>query len=236
MAQPIFSHDPARALAAYSESGLHIEPAVLEPELCDELIAAANEFPAVKSGDFRTVLQPHRQSKIFLMALCHPRVAGILSQVLGGKISGIQTQFFYGRPGTPGFQPHQDNSYVSAPRGKFASAWVALTDVSKENGGLYIYPGSFREPLLDVEELEAEETKLQDVNALNRRCVIPEKYKPVDLIMRKGSAAFFDGHTIHGSHANLSQGSRYALLMTYIARGVPFVAGRYAQREEVVID
>ena len=29
---------------------------------------------------------------------------------------------------------------------------------------------------------------------------------------------------------------RYALLMTYVRRGAPFVAGRYAQREEVLID
>lgn len=233
---PTFAKDPKRALALYSEAGMHVEPEVLEPELCDELISIANEFPAVKSGDFRTVLQPHRRSETFMKALRHPRITQILGGILGGKISGIQTQFFYGKPGTPGFQPHQDNRFVNAPRGKFASAWIALSDVSKENGGLYIYPGSFREPLLDIEEVDAEETMLQDVNALRLRCLTPDKYKPVDLTMKKGSAAFFDGHTVHGSHPNVSQSHRYALLMTYIARGVEFVAGRYAQREEVFID
>jgi ectoine hydroxylase-related dioxygenase (phytanoyl-CoA dioxygenase family) len=236
MVKCTFIDDPARALAGYAQAGVHLEPQVLEPQLCDELVRVANELPAVKHGDFRTVLQPHRGSKTFEQALRHPRVAAIMSRVLGGSISGIQTQFFYGKPGTPGFQPHQDNRFVNAPRGKFASVWIALTDVSKENGCLYIYPGSFREPLLQVEEVEARETMLQDINALKFRCVVPEKYQPIDLEMKMGSGVFFDGHTVHGSHCNNSQQDRYALLMTYIARGVQFNAGRYANREEVVID
>lgn len=231
-----FARDPALALQAYAEAGVHVEPDTFEPELCDELIAQANEFAEVKRGDFRTVLQPHRQSKTFLSALRHHKVTAIVGSILGGKISGIQTQFFYGVPGTPGFEPHQDNRSVNAPRGQFASAWVALSDVSKENGGLYIYPGSFREPLLEVQELQVQENMFQDLNAMKFRCLVPAKYKAEDLTMKKGSAVFFDGHTVHGSHANRSQRNRYALLMTYIARGAPFVAGRYANREEVLID
>jgi phytanoyl-CoA hydroxylase len=236
MAPPTFAEDPKAALAAYAESGVHVEPRVFEAELCEELISVANEFPAVKRGDFRTALQPHRQSSAFLRALRHSRVTAIVRRLLDGAISGIQTQFFYGKPGTPGFQPHQDNSYVNAPRGKFTSVWVALSDVSRENGCLYAFPGSFREALLGVKEVEAKETMLQDVNALKYRCVVPEKYQSVDLEMKKGSAAFFDGYTVHGSHTNKSQRSRCALLMTYITRGAQFNAGRYAQREEVAID
>ena len=236
MHTPTFATDPQRALQQYAEDGVHIEPDVLSSDLCDRLIAIANEFPAVKQGDYRTALQPHRRSDDFMAALRHPRVTGVLCEILGGKISGIQTQFFYGRPGTPGFQPHQDNRFVNAPRGKFASAWIALTDVTPNNGGLYVYPGTFKEPLLDIEEVEAEETMLQDMNALRLRCKIPDRYRHADVSLKKGSAVFFDGHTVHGSYANKSQGNRYALLMTYVARGVPFVPGRYAQREEVLID
>jgi phytanoyl-CoA hydroxylase len=231
-----FADDAAGALAEYAHAGLHLEPDVFEREFCDELIAIANEFPAVKAGNFRTVLQPHRASTVFMEALTHADVTGIMRQILGGKISGIQTQFFYGKPGTPGFQPHQDSKFVNAPRGKFASVWIALTDVTKENGSLYVYPGSCREPLLDVEEVQAEETPLQDLNALRLRCIVPDQYRPVDVEMRRGSGLFFDGHTVHGSHRNNSERYRYALLMTYIARGTSFFPGRYANREEVYID
>jgi ectoine hydroxylase-related dioxygenase (phytanoyl-CoA dioxygenase family) len=236
MAQHSFENDPQQALAEYAKTGLHLEYDVVDPGLCDRLIEIANEFPAVKQGDYRTVLQPHRHSEIFLEALRHPSLTRIMRLILGDSISGIQTQFFYGKPGTPGFQPHQDNKFVNAPAGKFASAWIALSDVSKENGGLYIYPGTHKEPLLDVEEVEAPQTMLQDANALRLRCIVPARYKPVDLVMPKGSAVFFHGHTVHGSHNNVSNRHRYALLMTYITRGTPYVAGRYAQREEIPID
>ena len=112
---------------------MHLEYYVVAPEFCDKLIKIATEFPAVNQGDYRTVLQPHRHSEAFLEALRHPGVIRIVRLMLGDEISGIQTQFFYGKPGTLGFQPHQDNS--NALSGTFASAWVALTDVSKENGG-----------------------------------------------------------------------------------------------------
>lgn len=231
-----FADAPELALRDYAAAGFHLEPDVVEHGLCDRMIRIANEFPAVKQGDYRTVLQPHRHSEAFLEAMRHPRVVRIVRQMLGDEISGIQTQFFYGKPGTPGFQPHQDNRFVNALPGTFASAWVALSDVSKENGGLYIYPGTHKEPLLDVVEIEAPQTMLQDANALRLHCIVPARYKPVDLVMPKGSAAFFHGHTVHGSHNNVSNRHRYALLMTYLRRGTPFLAGRYAHREEVTID
>lgn len=236
MIQASFARDSQQALAEYAKTGLHLEYDVVAPEFCDRLIETATEFPAVNQGDYRTVLQPHRHSEAFLEALRHPRVIRIVRQMLGDEISGIQTQFFYGKPGTPGFQPHQDNRFVNALPGTFASAWVALTEVSKENGGLYIYPGTHKESLLDVVEIETPQTMLQDANALRLHCIVPARYKPVDLVMPKGSVAFIHGHTVHGSHSNVSNRHRYALLMTYLRRGTPFLAGRYAQREEVPID
>ena len=224
------------ALAAYFDLGLHIETSAFPLDFCDRLISVAKTFPAVLSGDFRTVLQPHTREPIFMEALRHSGVTRVMQKILGGEISGLQSQFFYGKPGTPGFQPHQDNRYVNAPSGAFASAWVALTDVGASNGGLYIYPGSRQEPLLEVEEVEAQESMLQDNNALRLRCVVPDKYVSQDVQMRKGDAIFFDGNTIHGSYVNNSNADRFALLLTYIRRGTPFTAGRYAQREEVPID
>lgn len=176
-----FAKDPNLALADYKRYGLHVEKNVLESDFCDRLIQVARTYPAISQGDYRTVLQPHRRDQIFLEALCHPHVANVMRKILGGDVSGIQTQFFYGKPGTPGFQPHQDNRFVNAPAGAFASAWIALTDIEPINGGLYVYPSTHLESLFEVEEVEAQDTMLQDLNALRLRCVIPEKFRPVDL-------------------------------------------------------
>jgi phytanoyl-CoA hydroxylase len=231
-----FDVDQVAVLDGYARNGFHIEPDVFDTAFCDRLIDAGNRFPAIRRGDFRTVLQPHRQDGAFLDALRHPSVTRIVRSILGDEISGIQSQFFYCRAGTPGFQAHQDNRFVNAPRGAFASAWVALVDVGPLNGGLIIYPGSHREPLLEVQEVQFQESPLQDTNAIRLRCAIPDGYEPFDIDMKKGSAAFFDGHTIHASHANRSTDYRYALLLTYVRKGVSFTAGRYAQREVVAIE
>src|SRR5262245_58821885 len=136
-----FADDPATALRGYAAAGLHVEDNLFDGAYCDRLIEEAGRFPEVLKGDFRTALQPHRQSPLFLEALRHPGIARIMRQILGGEISGIQTQFFYCKPGTPGFQAHQDNRFVNAPQGAFASAWVALVDVTADNGALIVYPG-----------------------------------------------------------------------------------------------
>ena len=231
-----FSLQSVHMMAQYQESGLHLEKNLLDSKTCDDLITIANDFDAVKSGDFRTVLQPHRISEKFMQMLVHPGIVRVVRQIVGEKISALHSQFFYGKPETPGFQPHQDNRFVNAPAGQFVSVWIALTDVSKENGGLFIYPGTHREPLLDVNEVPFEESLLQDRNALRLQCSVPANYNSIDLVMSKGSCAFLDGNTVHGSYRNDSEKNRHALLITYIRRGAPFVPGQYAKREEIPID
>lgn len=235
-ASPLFAYAPRQASERFFETGSHVEPNVFDHEFCDKLIDEANTFPAVKQGNYRTALQPHMHSELFLQALRNPTVTRIVRGLLGDPISGLQTQFFYCKPGTPGFQPHQDNWFVQAPRGKFASVWLALADIGKVNGCLYVYPGTQGQPLLTVEEIAAQESMLQDTNARRLRCAVPSDFTPVDLEIPKGGAVFLHGHTVHGSHANESNRCRYALLQTYIVRGAPYVAGRYAHREEIPLD
>ena len=103
-----FKDSAPEALMQYKENGFHIETGVFESSFCDALIEEANCFPAARSGDFRTALQPHKHSEIFRRALRHPVISSVMSLILGAPISGLQTQFFYGRPGAPGFRPHQD--------------------------------------------------------------------------------------------------------------------------------
>ena len=57
-------------------------------------------------------------------------------------------------PGTKGFSPHQDNTYVKASSDSFISAWIALTNVNNKNGGLIIWPKSHKENQLEQVENE----------------------------------------------------------------------------------
>ena len=120
------------------------------------------------------------------------------------------------------------------PESRWRHAVVALTDVSPENGGLILYPGTHRCPLLPVEPLHRGPAEGQDPNGNNEQSLVPPQFKPVDAIVPKGAVVFLHAHVVHESYDNRSADHwRYALLNTYIRRGWTFRPGRYAQRSEV---
>jgi ectoine hydroxylase-related dioxygenase (phytanoyl-CoA dioxygenase family) len=168
-------------------------------------------------------------------ALAHPRILDVMRRLLGPQVSAIQSQLFFCPPGTPGFARHQDNFYVQAPTDGFASAWTALDDVDRENGGLAVWPGTHRLPLLPVQDVAHHRLHpAQNPNANRRACVVPPGYTPLAVTAPRGAVVFLHGHLVHHSFDNVSRDRfRRALLQTYVRSGVPFRAGADAGRVEV---
>ncbi len=234
-AQASILSDRKTALEHYQENGFHIEYNALTAQECDALIAAGKDLENAKNGTFRPQMMPHRSDPRFLQALKIPKIKNIIEMLVGGTPAGLQTEFFFCKPGTRGFSMHQDNFYVEAPYGVFASAWIALTDTYKEKGGLIVYPGTHKEGQLATRKLSLPPDAGQDPNANNEETIIPEKYKPIYPSVPKGAALFIHGHLVHSSGANTTSEFRYVLLNTYIRAGEPFRPGRHAQRAEVAL-
>lgn len=228
-----FRDQPEKALADYLALGYHIEPNVLTDEECDTLIRAGRELDAAKNDIFRPYMMPHRQDERFVSAMKKPLLVNILSQLVGGKVAGLQSEFFYCKPGTRGFSLHQDNFYVEADYGVFASAWMALTDTYPEKGGLIVYPKTHVEGKLPVRKLNLGLDAAQDPNANNEETIVPEQYERYNIAIPKGAVLFIHGHLVHGSNPNQTDEWRYVLLNTYIRSGEKFRAGNYAKRAEV---
>ena len=235
MSEIQFRDDPDAALARFREVGFHVEYGVWRPRECAALIAAAEALRKASGVDYAPLMQGHRTDPVFLGALRSPEIVRVIERLVGGVASGLQSQFFFGCPGTRGFARHQDNSFVRAGPDVFAPAWSALTEVAPESGGLYVYPGSHREPILPVRMLEGAPWANQDPNAANHETIVPDGYTPLDVWSPKGSVIFLHGNVIHGSYANRSDRFRYSLLCTYIRQGEPFRPGRHARREEVAL-
>jgi ectoine hydroxylase-related dioxygenase (phytanoyl-CoA dioxygenase family) len=203
---------------------------------CADLVAAAVEL-ASTSGRRAPVMNPHRDDPRFLAALRHRAVVAIVERLVGGPAVGLQTQLFYCPPGTPGFSMHQDNYYVQAPPAEFTSAWIALEDVDAENGGLILWPGTHREPVLPVADVVAQRrSPTQDPNANAREVVLPPGYEPIAPAVPRGAVVFLHGHLVHASADNRSAArTRHALLATYVRCGAPFRPGRDAGRAAVAL-
>ncbi len=229
-----FAEDPAEALRLYNERGYHIEPEVFSAAECQRLIAAGKDLAAKGDGTFRPLMSPHRVDALFLRTMADKRLTTIIQQLCGGAVHGLQSELFFGWPGTPGFAAHQDNFFVEAPEGAFVSAWTALVDVSPANGGLVMYPGSHRYGVLPVEKLSGPVSPNQDPNAGAQRSILPEGHAAgVDLYISQGSVIFLHSLVVHSSHDNGSDKWRHALLNTYIRQGAPFRSGNYARRSPI---
>jgi len=218
----------------YNEHGYYIEENVFNDAECAALIAASSKLENSQNQSFRPQMMPHRSEDIYLNALRNPRIVKSIEQAVGGEAVGLQTEYFYCKPGTRGFSNHQDNFFVEASTGVFASAWCALTDTYAEKGGLIVYPGSHKEGLLPVQKLSLGAAAGQDPNANNEETIIPAKYKPVNAVVPKGAVLYIHGLLVHGSNPNATADkARDVLLCTYIKKGEQFRSGKYAQRAPV---
>lgn len=231
-----FFTEPEKALEEYLALGYHIEHNLFSDEECEQLITASHELADARQGIYRPCMMPHRQNEIYTMAMKKSSIVQIISALVGGEAVGLQSEFFYGKPGTRGFSLHQDNFYVEAQYGVFASSWAALTDTYQKKGGLIVYPETHKEGALPVRKLNMAHDATQDPNANNEETVVPAKYAAINVAVPKGAVLFIHGHLVHGSNPNLTDEWRYVLLTTYIKTGEAFRAGKYAKREEVKLD
>lgn len=223
-------------LVAYQRDGYYIQENVFSDAECDALIEASKTLESYTSGVFRPQMMPHRVNPLYLSAMRKKALVDSIAQAVGGKPVGLQTELFYCKPGTRGFSLHQDNFFVEAPYGMFASAWCALTDTYAEKGGLIVYPGSHKEGLLPVEKIAVSKDSGQDPNANNEQTVVPPHYKPINARVPKGAALYIHGHVVHGSNPNVTEEWRHVLLATYIKEGEKFRPGNYAQRAPIALD
>jgi phytanoyl-CoA hydroxylase len=221
----------------FNEHGYYIEPEVFSSAECDALIEASKALENYANGSHRPAMMPHRSNQLYLQAMRKPAVVAAMRKIVGGDPVGLQTEFFFCKPGTRGFSVHQDNFFVEAPYGSFASAWCALTDTYPEKGGLIVYPGSHKAGLLPVQKVFEPRDAGQDPNANNEEAVVPPQYRALHASVPKGAVLYIHGHVAHGSNPNQTADEwRHVLLCTYLRKGEPFRKGRYAQREEVLLE
>ena len=223
----------ALKLKEYEEKGYYIEDNIINCDRCEQLIARSAQLENAKNSSYRPQMMPHRSDALFLDALKTPKIVEMVRLFCYGDPVGLQTEFFFCKPGTRGFSLHQDNFFVEANYGVFLSAWIALTDTTPEKGGLIVYPGSHKERLLPVQKTNLRPEQAQDPNANNENCIVPSQYQPINVSVPKGSALFIHGNLVHGSNMNMTNEFRYVLLCTYIKTGEKFRVGKYAQRNIV---
>lgn len=130
----------------------------------------------------------------------HTRLIAAVQAVLGAGISPGEVIFRSPQPGFGQQRLHADamprQTADAAP--SCATAIIALTDFTPENGSTVVVPGSHLRP--DIQ---------RRAGALERH---PDQ---IHLVGRAGTAFVFDGHVLHGGSINRSGRPRPALQVTW---------------------
>jgi len=247
----------------YDEFGYLVMENIFSPEECEistgifdyhARLSGNREFKAVMNLDrpeewIRTYSQHghwvHHYVRHFLLK--HPAIVTILEtlQKTGpGGVVLMQSMYLYKKAGTDydsqAWLPHQDGVYHGSPLGGTLTANIIFTDQTKENGCMFIYPGSHKEGFLEPEKKKSfhEGRGNRPGHDLSNHPVFRKKYsnKSVDLPMKTGSVLFLHGAVIHGSYPNVSKyRDRPMLLSPYKTAGIPFFPGNVGKRMEIPI-
>jgi ectoine hydroxylase-related dioxygenase (phytanoyl-CoA dioxygenase family) len=140
------------------------------------------------------------------------------SQLLEGSVRFWHDQLFC-KPAKRGgvVAWHQDYSYWTRTTPiAHLTCWIALDDVTMENGCLQYVPGSHRWNLLPVTGLAGKMNAIEDVLTPEQRA----RFTPVPVVLKCGQATFHHPLTVHGSSENRSDRPRRGAVINVVRDGV----------------
>lgn len=225
----------AEAAALYERDGFYRYTApVLSPELLER---AAHGLDAVRDGNYETGQAPEgrgwnpgddaralvklEQPQLSSLALREAIASSTLGEVAAAATGAQKVQVWWVqgliKPGTGpdggastkvGW--HQDQFYWDAweEGSELFTAWLALSDVSPQDGPMVFVPGSHKWGLLAGGDFFG-----QDQDALKQAIAIPEgeQWREELDVLPCGGVSFHHRLLFHGSHQNISHSPRRSL-------------------------
>lgn len=145
-------------------------------------------------------IHPHVHCEEPLNWALNPKVAEVLAELFECPPLLVQTMYYFKPPGACGQGMHQDDFYLLTRPHHCMAAWTAIDDADRENGCLYMVPGSHKGMLKCPDGASPENSFKEGVLSLAE-----STQKAVPLEVKRGQTAFFGGAIIHGSSANRSK-------------------------------
>lgn len=150
----------------------------------------------------------------------------ILSFILDKDIVAFQTINFINGSGQ---RAHSDSIHMTTyPLGYLIAAWIALEDVTHENGPLFYYPGSHRLPYLLNNDFNEGATFLTlgkkdyiDYEDVIEDLVKQKNYPRKEFLAKKGDVLIWHANLVHGGAPILNKNStRKSMVVHYYATDV----------------
>ena len=209
---------------------------------------AQNNTQADPFSRYRCPLNVHRDDPVQRSIIARPRIAAVLSELIGQPPFLIQSMYLCKPPGDLGVGMHQDSYTIRNEPDTLFACWMALDDTDNDNGGLRVVRATHRQPVLDVripadqaQHVRRTETIIiveRDGSRCTQQLTLGEvfDYAPdqeVALTVPAGSGVFFNGRVIHGSQRNNSSDRfRRAFACHYVSQDTHVFRQDLQQKEE----
>ena len=150
----------------------------------------------------------------FLARTRDPRLTDPVVDLIGPNILGLNNLYIWKPPKIGlGFPWHQDKWYFNRnyKTEKTAGTWTAIDASNKENGCLYVIPGSHKRGVLEHEDLEgSQQNEFKSARGAKDENGVAVEVPP-------GSVIFFDNRLLHKSMDNHSNRFRRCNVAHYIS-------------------
>jgi ectoine hydroxylase-related dioxygenase (phytanoyl-CoA dioxygenase family) len=196
--------DRARAMAQEADAGQSLGDAYVVPE--SKLVESAKNPEDRVSKLFRV----HRCEPVFSELARDPLLLDLVEGILGPDLDCFLSQFIFKLPGALGQPWHQDAFYFPFDRGPQVGAWLAITSATRDNGPLWVLPGSHREPVHAVVP-----DRRAHANAAYVEIVDHDMTGAFPVLMEAGDLLLFHSHLMHCSSDNESHQKRAAMVTHY---------------------
>jgi ectoine hydroxylase-related dioxygenase (phytanoyl-CoA dioxygenase family) len=195
-------------LARAAEKGQSIAPAFVQAE------ARIAHLDAPAEQKLSKLFRVHREHQAFHRFCCQPRLLELVTPLLGEELDCFLSQFIFKHPGAIGQPWHQDAWYFRFDRGPQVGVWLAVSESTRDNGPLWVLPGSHRERVHPVIPDRRPEANLGYFEIVDHDF---EGALPV--LMQPGDLLVFHSHLMHRSTDNGSDRSRAAMVFHYAEAG-----------------
>jgi ectoine hydroxylase-related dioxygenase (phytanoyl-CoA dioxygenase family) len=206
--------------------------------------------PDFATGDTHRDLPPEGQQLHFLLAegevferaLMHPVTLALVTHLLGHDAVLSSCTAWLKGPGWRPIKVHADQKVQPTPFPLTCNATYALTDYSRENGGICFVPGShrhMRQPTA-AEDFRirggATRRELQQVLAEGGWPDVADPPDAVAIEAPRGSLILWQGNTWHGAFGRTAPGLRVALIYYFCAPQLHAHEGYREHLPDAVLD
>ena len=132
-----------------------------------------------------------------------PKIVNFLQPIIGPNFWVRWDQAVAKGPGSGEFSWHQDNAYNGLKDGHY-QLWVALTETTRDNGGLWVVPGSHKQ-VLPHKKID------------NHMVCQAGVSDPVFIDAQPGDIILFSSYLLHSTTPNITKGTRWAYVIEYMS-------------------